>query len=72
MNVITRKNTGVILHSDVIAMVDAVAAEQFRSRSFIINHMLREYLCIMRQKGLTKVTPTAVQPSEPERKEISF
>lgn len=41
MQKITRKVAGVVLHSDVLAIVDRLAEEQERSRSFIINQLLR-------------------------------
>lgn len=43
MEKIIRKSAGVKFESDVLAFVDQMAREQQRSRSFIINHVLRWY-----------------------------
>lgn len=43
MEKIVRKSAGVKFESDVLAFVDRLAREQQRSRSFIINAMLRWY-----------------------------
>ena len=43
MEKIIRKSAGVKFESDVLAFIDQIAREQQRSRSFIINAILRWY-----------------------------
>jgi len=43
MEKIVRKSAGVKFESDVLAFIDRLAHEQQRSRSFIINAILRWY-----------------------------
>lgn len=43
MEKIIRKSAGVKFESDVLAFVDQLAREQQRSRSFMINAMIRWY-----------------------------
>jgi len=43
MEKIIRKSAGVKFESDVLAFIDQLAREQQRSRSFIINSILRWY-----------------------------
>jgi predicted transcriptional regulator len=43
MEKIVRKSAGVKFESDVLEFVDRIAREQQRSRSFIINSILRWY-----------------------------
>lgn len=43
MEKIVRKSAGVKFESDVLAFIDQLAREQQRSRSFIINTILRWY-----------------------------
>ena len=43
MNQIVRKSAGVKFESDMMAFVDRIAQEQQRSRSFVINSILRWY-----------------------------
>lgn len=43
MEKIVRKSAGVKFESDVLDFVDRIAREQQRSRSFIINSILRWY-----------------------------
>ncbi len=43
MEKIVRKSAGVKFESDVLEFVDGIAREQQRSRSFIINSILRWY-----------------------------
>lgn len=43
MEKIVRKSAGVKFESDVLAFIDHLAREQQRSRSFIINTILRWY-----------------------------
>ena len=43
MEKIVRKSAGVKFKSDVLEFVDRIAREQQRSRSFIINSILRWY-----------------------------
>lgn len=43
MEKITRKSAGVKFESDVLGFIDGLAREQQRSRSFIINAILRWY-----------------------------
>lgn len=43
MEKIIRKSAGVKFESDVLAFIDQLAREQQRSRSFIINAILRWY-----------------------------
>jgi predicted transcriptional regulator len=43
MEKIIRKSAGVKFESDVLAFIDQIACEQQRSRSFVINAILRWY-----------------------------
>lgn len=43
MEKITRRSAGVKFESDVLGFIDGLAREQQRSRSFIINAILRWY-----------------------------
>ena len=43
MEKIQRKSAGVQFESDVLAFIDQITREQQRSRSFIINSILRWY-----------------------------
>ena len=60
MEKIIRKSAGVKFESDVLAFIDQLAREQQRSRSFIINSILRWY-----GKWLTEQNPK-VEAGKPE------
>jgi hypothetical protein len=61
MEKIVRKSAGVKFESDVLDFIDGMAREQQRSRSFIINAILRWYSkWLMEQQS--KVEPGKDQP----------
>jgi predicted transcriptional regulator len=61
MEKIIRKSAGVKFESDVLAFIDQLAREQQRSRSFIINSILRWYgKWLVEQKQ--KVDASTVEP----------
>ena len=61
MEKIVRKSAGVKFESDVLMFIDQLAHEQQRSRSFIINSILRWYgKWLVEQKQ--KVDASAVEP----------
>jgi predicted transcriptional regulator len=61
MEKIIRKSAGVKFESDVLTFVDRLAREQQRSRSFIINLILRWYgKWLVEQKQ--KVDASTVEP----------
>lgn len=61
MEKIIRKSAGVKFESDVLAFIDQLAREQQRSRSFIINSILRWYgKWLVEQKQ--KVDASKVEP----------
>jgi hypothetical protein len=51
MKEIKRISAGVMFESDVLHFIDRLAAEQQRTRSFIINHVIRHF-CRMRQLAI--------------------
>jgi hypothetical protein len=53
MDDIKRIPAGVMFESDVLAYIDQIAAEQRRSRSFIINHLIRLFARQQEQKAPT-------------------
>lgn len=61
MEPITRKSAGVKFESDVLAFVDRIAREQQRSRSFVINTILRWYSKWLAEQH-TKVETTKEVP----------
>ena len=61
MEKIVRKSAGVKFESDVLAFVDQFARDQQRSRSFVINAILRWYSkWLVEQKQ--KVDASTVEP----------
>ena len=61
MEKIIRKSAGVKFESDVLTFIDQLAREQQRSRSFIINSILRWYgKWLVEQKQ--KVDASTVEP----------
>lgn len=61
MEKIIRKSAGVKFESDVLAFVDQLAREQQRSRSFIINAVIRWYA----RQSLEQRKVEAAQPTTP-------
>jgi metal-responsive CopG/Arc/MetJ family transcriptional regulator len=59
MKELTRKSSGVVFESDVLTFIDQLTSEQQRSRSFIINQIIRHY-AVQRQRanGGTSVDAT--------------
>ena len=61
MNKIVRKSAGVKFESDMMEFVDGLAREQQRSRSFIINAILRWYSrYLMEQQKVEAQKPVPV------------
>ncbi|MES2595768.1 MAG: hypothetical protein V4662_10555 [Verrucomicrobiota bacterium] len=61
MQKIMRKTAGVIFESDVLEFVDSLARDEQRSRSFIVNSILRWYGKWL-QEQKTKVEPKKETP----------
>ncbi|MFZ4764017.1 MAG: hypothetical protein ACOYMN_03610 [Roseimicrobium sp.] len=64
MERIIRKSAGVKFESDVLAFVDQIAREQQRTRSYIINAILRWYahhLAEQHRVEAAKNTPPVIQ-----------
>jgi predicted transcriptional regulator len=61
MEKIVRKSAGVKFESDVLSFVDGLARDQQRSRSFIINAVLRWYA-----KWLAEQQEQKVETAKPE------
>ena len=61
MKKIVRKSAGVKFESDVLEFIDGLAREQQRSRSFIINAILRWYSKWLHEQH-TKVDSGEAQP----------
>jgi hypothetical protein len=61
MEKIVRKSAGVKFESDVLSFVDGLARDQQRSRSFVINAILRWYA-----KWLTEQLEQKVETAKPE------
>jgi len=61
MEKIVRKSAGVKFESDVLDFIDGMAREQQRSRSFIINAILRWYSKWLLEQQ-SKVEPGKDQP----------
>ncbi|MFZ2282230.1 MAG: hypothetical protein WAW39_30820 [Prosthecobacter sp.] len=55
MEKIIRKSAGVKFESDVLGFIDGLAREQQRSRSFIINAILRWYVKWLAEQHEQKV-----------------
>ncbi len=62
MEKIVRKSAGVKFESDVLAFIDQVAREQQRSRSFIINAILRWYAKWLEDQAQQKVETVNSEP----------
>ena len=62
MKEIKRVSAGVMFESDVLRLIDQLAAEQQRSRSFIINQIVRRYARIMQQKQTTQPKTEQEEP----------
>ena len=62
MDKIIRKSAGVKFESDVLAFVDRLAREQQRSRSFIINAILRWYAKWLAEQRQSKVEAMKSEP----------
>jgi predicted transcriptional regulator len=62
MEKIVRKSAGVKFESDVLSFVDGLARDQQRSRSFVINAILRWYA-----KWLAEQLEQKVETLKPER-----
>ncbi len=61
MQKIQRISAGVRFESDVLAFVDRVAAEQQRTRSYVINAMIRWYAKQLHEQQ-AMVEPVPVEP----------
>ena len=61
MEKIVRKSAGVKFESDVLSFVDGLARDQHRSRSFVINAILRWYA-----KWLAEQLEQKVETLKPE------
>jgi len=61
MEKIVRKSAGVKFESDVLSFVDGLARDQQRSRSFVINAILRWYA-----KWLAEQMQQKVETAKPE------
>jgi len=55
MQKIVRTSAGVMLESDVLAYLDHLAREQQRSRSFLINAILRWYVRCQTEQSKVEV-----------------
>jgi predicted transcriptional regulator len=62
MEKIIRKSAGVKFESDVLGFIDALAREQQRSRSFIINAILRWYSKWLIEQAQQKVDAAKSEP----------
>ena len=62
MEKIVRKSAGVKFESDVLSFVDGLARDQQRSRSFIINAILRWYAKWLREQIEQKVESAKPEP----------
>ena len=62
MEKIVRKSAGVKFESDVLAFIDQLAREQQRSRSFIINAILRWYGKWLEEQAQQKVETVKSEP----------
>jgi predicted transcriptional regulator len=62
MQKIIRKSAGVKFESDVLTFIDGLAREQQRSRSFIINAILRWYSRWLIEQGQQRVEPAKTEP----------
>jgi predicted transcriptional regulator len=62
MEKIVRKSAGVKFESDVLAFIDQLAREQQRSRSFIINAILRWYAKWLGEQAQQKVETVKSEP----------
>ncbi len=60
MEKIVRKSAGVKFESDVLAFIDQLAHEQQRSRSFIINAILRWYAKWLMEQKVETAKPEPV------------
>lgn len=59
MEPITRIAAGVMFESDVLSYIDGLAIEQRRSRSFIINQIIRHFARQQEQMAQTVTAPQA-------------
>ena len=62
MEKIIRKSAGVKFESDVLLFIDQLAREQQRSRSFIINAILRWYAKWLAEQQEQKVDTVKSEP----------
>lgn len=62
MQKIVRKSAGVKFESDVLSFIDGLARDQQRSRSFIINAVLRWYSRWLFEQGAQKVESAKSEP----------
>lgn len=62
MEKIIRKSAGVKFESDVLSFIDQLAREQQRSRSFIINAILRWYAKWLAEQQEQKVDMAESEP----------
>jgi predicted transcriptional regulator len=62
MEKIIRKSAGVKFESDVLGFIDGLAREQQRSRSFIINAILRWYVKWLAEQHEQKVETAKPEP----------
>jgi predicted transcriptional regulator len=62
MEKIIRKSAGVKFESDVLDFIDGLAREQQRSRSFIINAILRWYSKWLIEQAQQKVEAAKAEP----------
>jgi len=62
MEKIVRKSAGVKFESDVLTFIDQLAREQQRSRSFIINAILRWYAKWLAEQAQQKVETVKPEP----------
>lgn len=62
MQKIVRKSAGVKFESDVLSFIDGLARDQQRSRSFIINAVLRWYSKWLFEQGRQKVESAKSEP----------
>lgn len=62
MEKIIRKSAGVKFESDVLSFIDQLARDQQRSRSFIINAILRWYAKWLAEQQAQKVETAESEP----------
>jgi len=62
MEKIIRKSAGVKFESDVLSFIDQMARDQQRSRSFIINAILRWYAKWLAEQQVQKVETAESEP----------